>query len=82
MGHTFGWTGVLNDPVRRGSEISQTLQASRSAAAVFDGAAAYTLERCGADSPFAELAETAFREIVYELALQWDRRTTVTSVSA
>src|SRR5205085_6417647 len=26
MGHTFGWGGVLNDPVRRGAEVGQTLQ--------------------------------------------------------
>ena len=32
MGHTFNWGGVLNDPVRRGGEISATLQASRDGA--------------------------------------------------
>lgn len=82
MGHTFGWTGVSNDPVRRGPEVHQTLQASRDASAVFDRAANVALQQCGPDAEFAQLAETAFREVVFELGFQWDRRTIVPVVAA
>lgn len=82
MGHTFGWTGVLNDPVRRGLEVQQTLSASRGASAVFQRAAALALERLGPDASFSELAETAFREVVYDLALLFDRHSSVPVVAA
>ncbi len=77
MGHTFGWGGVLNDPVRRGPEVVQTLQASRDAAAAIDGAAAAALQQLGPDAPFLNLAEAAFRELAFELPLLFDRRTIV-----
>jgi glyoxylase-like metal-dependent hydrolase (beta-lactamase superfamily II) len=82
MGHTFGWNGVLNDPVRRGAEVHQTLQASRDVSGIFDRAAALALELRGMDAAFTELAQTAFEEVVYDLALQWDRRTRVPVVAA
>lgn len=77
MGHTFGWGGVLNDPVRRGPEIASTLQASRTAAAAIDHAASVALDTLGPDAPFAALAQAAFRELVYDLPITWDRRTDV-----
>jgi glyoxylase-like metal-dependent hydrolase (beta-lactamase superfamily II) len=82
MGHTFGWNGVLNDPVRRGAEVQQTLEASRDASAIFQGAAELALEQLGPDASFIELAEAAFREVVFDLALQFDRRTIVPVVAA
>ncbi len=75
MGHAFGWSGVLNDPVRRGPEIAQTLESSRRTSAVIERAAALALEQRGPDAPFVELAEIAFREMVYDLPITWDRRT-------
>jgi glyoxylase-like metal-dependent hydrolase (beta-lactamase superfamily II) len=77
MGHTFGWSGVLNDPVRRGPEIATTLESSRRVSAVIHQAAALALERHGPDAPFLELAETTFREMVYDLPITFDRRTVV-----
>jgi glyoxylase-like metal-dependent hydrolase (beta-lactamase superfamily II) len=77
MGHTFGWGGVLNDPVRRGGDIEQTLKASRDAAAAIDRAANEALQQLGPDAPFIELAEVAFRQLAFELPLLFDRRTIV-----
>jgi glyoxylase-like metal-dependent hydrolase (beta-lactamase superfamily II) len=77
MGHTFAWSGVLNDPVRQGPEVAETLRSSRAASAAIDQAVASALERHGPNAPFASLAETAFREMVFDLAIQWDRRTIV-----
>lgn len=77
MGHTFGWSGVLNDPVRRGPEIAQTLASSRRVSAVIEHAAALALELRGPEAPFAELAEVAFREMVYDVPITFDRRTVV-----
>ncbi len=82
MGHTFGWNGVSNAPVRRGTEIGQTLQASRDASAAFDRASAHALQKLGPDAPFLQLAEAAFRELVYDMPLQFDRRTVVPVVAA
>src|SRR6266542_5823905 len=47
MGHTFVWDGLLNDPVRRGPEVNQTLQASRDAGAAIDRAAREALRQLG-----------------------------------
>ena len=77
MGHTFGWSGVLNDPVRRGPEIARTLESSRRTSAVIERAAALALKRRGPDAPFVELAEIAFREMVYDLPITFDRQTVV-----
>lgn len=77
MGHTFGWSGVLNDPVRRGPEIAATLESSRRTSAVIERAAALALEQRGPDAPFIELAEIAFREMVYDLPITFDRQTIV-----
>lgn len=77
MGHTFGWTGVLNDPVRRGPEIGQTVQASRDASAAIDRAAASAIVKLGPEAPFLDLAQAAFRELVYDLPILFDRRTLV-----
>jgi glyoxylase-like metal-dependent hydrolase (beta-lactamase superfamily II) len=77
MGHTFGWGGVLNDPVRRGPEIAQTLDASRNAAAAIDHAAGVALERLGPSAPLKDLAPLAFSELVYDLPVLFDRRTMV-----
>ena len=77
MGHTFGWGGVLNNPVRTGSEIAATLDASRKASSAIDQAAKVALERLGPDATFLELCQAAFGELVYELAIVWDRRTVV-----
>jgi hypothetical protein len=77
MGHTFGWKGVLNHPVRQGPEIAQTLQACRDASAAIEHATTHALRQCGPDAPFAELAEVAFRELVFDLPLLFDRRTIV-----
>jgi glyoxylase-like metal-dependent hydrolase (beta-lactamase superfamily II) len=82
MGHTFGWDGVLNHPVRQGPEVVQTLQSSRNAFAVFQAAAAHALAECGPNAPFPRLAEVAFREVVCELPVRFDRRTTVPIVAA
>jgi hypothetical protein len=75
MGHTFGWDGVLNDPVRRGPEVAETLQASRLASAVIDHAAAEALRQLGPQASFAELTEAAFRELVFDLPIKFDRNT-------
>ena len=77
MGHAFGWSGVLNDPVRRGPEIAATIESSRRASAVIERAVALALERRGPDAPFLELAEIAFREMVYDLPITFDRQTVV-----
>jgi glyoxylase-like metal-dependent hydrolase (beta-lactamase superfamily II) len=77
MGHTFGWGGVLNDPVRHGPAIGETLRASRDASAALDRAAESALEKLGPHAPFIELAEAAFRELVFDLPLLFDRRTIV-----
>lgn len=82
MGHTFGWDGVSNAPVREGAEIGQTLQASRAAADAFDRAAAHALRQLGPRAAFAELAEAAFRELVFELPILFDRRTIVPIIAA
>jgi glyoxylase-like metal-dependent hydrolase (beta-lactamase superfamily II) len=82
MGHTFGWNGVSNSPVRHGPQIAQTLDASRNASAAFERAAAHALRELGPDAPFLELAQAAFRELVFELPLVWDRRTLVPVVAA
>lgn len=75
MGHAFAWSGVLNDPVRRGPEVAETLLASRRASAAIDQVVDYAIEKHGLDAPFGMLVDTAFRELVYELPIQWDRRT-------
>jgi glyoxylase-like metal-dependent hydrolase (beta-lactamase superfamily II) len=82
MGHTFGWDGVLNDPVRRGPEISQTLQSSRNASAAIDRAAVEALRQLGPQASFLDLAEAAFRELVFEMAIVFDRQTTVPPIAA
>src|SRR5439155_9288704 len=60
MGHTMGWGGVLNHPVRRGPEVAETLEASRWAAAIIERAVARALEQRGLEATFVELAEMAF----------------------
>jgi len=75
MGHTFGWDGVSNDPVRRGPEIAQTLQSSRDASAAIDHAAIEALRQLGPDASFVELTEAAFRELVFDLPIKFDRGT-------
>ena len=82
MGHTFAWTGVLNDPVRRGGEIAETLRSSHDAAAVITAAVDLALEKHGLQAAFKDLAEIAFREIVYTLPIPWDRRTVVPAAAA
>jgi glyoxylase-like metal-dependent hydrolase (beta-lactamase superfamily II) len=82
MGHTFGWDGVSNDPVRRGPEIGQTLQSSRDASAAIDHAAAEALRQLGPEATFTALAEAAFRELVFDLAIKFDRRTGVPVTAA
>jgi hydroxyacylglutathione hydrolase len=82
MGHTFGWDGVLNDPVRRGPEIAQTLLASRNAAAAIDRAAAEALRQLGPQASFSALAEAACRELVFNMPIQFDRRTIVNLTAA
>ena len=82
MGHTFGWSGVLNDPVRKGGEVTDTLRASRHASAAIDRAVAQVLEERGPEASFAELAEAAFREMGFDLAVQFDRQTIVPPGSA
>ena len=77
MGHTFGWNGVSNAPVRRGAAVKQTLQASREASAAIDHAAAEALRQLGPDASFSALAEAAFRELVFDLPILFDRRTIV-----
>ena len=77
MGHTFGQFGVLNDPVRRGPEIAETLEASRRVSWVIEQATTRALRLCGPKATFANLAETAFREMVYELPITFDRQTVV-----
>jgi glyoxylase-like metal-dependent hydrolase (beta-lactamase superfamily II) len=82
MGHTFGWSGVSNDPVRRGADVSSTLQASRDASAAIERAAAAALAKLGPTAPFLEVAEVAFREVVFELPVLFDRRTIVPPAAA
>lgn len=82
MGHTFGWGGVLNDPVRRGPEVGATLLASREAYAAIDRAAASAVESLGREAPFPEIAAAAFRELVFELPILFDRRTIVPPAAA
>lgn len=82
MGHTFGWGGVLNDPVRRGPEIAQTLQSSREASAAIDHAAVVALRQLGPEAGFVDLAEAAFRELVFDLPIQFDRRTIFPTTTA
>jgi glyoxylase-like metal-dependent hydrolase (beta-lactamase superfamily II) len=82
MGHTFAWDGVSNDPVRTGPEVAETLQASRNASAAIDRAAGHALGQLGADAPFIELAEAAFRELVFDLPIRFDRRTIVPPAAA
>jgi hydroxyacylglutathione hydrolase len=77
MGHTFGWGGVLNDPVRRGADVGRTLQASRDAASMIDRAATEALRQLGPEASFIELAEAAFRVLVFDLPVLFDRRTIV-----
>jgi glyoxylase-like metal-dependent hydrolase (beta-lactamase superfamily II) len=82
MGHTFGWGGVLNDPVRRGPEVGATLLASREAYAAVDRAAAAAVQKMGCEAQFREIAEVAFRELVFELPILFDRRTVVPAAAA
>ena len=82
MGHTFGWGGVLNDPVRRGAEVAETLQASRDASSAIDRAAVEALGQLGPEAPFIELAEAAFRDLAFSLPLLFDRRTIVPPAAA
>jgi hypothetical protein len=82
MGHTFGWDGVSNDPVRRGPDVGRTLQASRVASAAYDRAAVEALRQLGHEASFAELAVAAFREFAYDLPVQFDRRTIVPIAAA
>src|SRR5712691_7015084 len=82
MGHTFGWNGVLNDPVRYGPEIAQTLQASKTAAAAIDRAVAAALGQLGPEASFSALAEAACRELVFDMPIQFDRRTIVNLTAA
>lgn len=82
MGHTFGWSGVSNAPVRQGPDVARTLQSSRDAGAAIDHACSTALEKLGPDASFPELAEAAFRELVFDLPLLWDRRTTVPIAAA
>jgi glyoxylase-like metal-dependent hydrolase (beta-lactamase superfamily II) len=82
MGHTFGWDGVSNDPVRRGPDIVRTLKSSRDASDAIDRAAAEALRRLGPQAAFPELAEAAFRELVFELPIRFDRRTVVPMAAA
>jgi glyoxylase-like metal-dependent hydrolase (beta-lactamase superfamily II) len=82
MGHTFGFDGVSNDPVRRGPHITETLQSSRDASAAIDRAAAEALRQLGPRASFTELAEVAFRELVFDLPIRFDRRTIVPVTAA
>jgi hypothetical protein len=66
---------VSNDPVRSGADVGLTLQASRDAGSAIDRAAAEAVRRLGPEAPLASLVETAFRELVYELPLLFDRQT-------
>jgi len=75
MGHTFGWGGVANDPVRLGADVGLTLQASREAGAAIDRAAAEAVRRLGPEAPLAALVEAAFRELAFDLPLLFDRQT-------
>lgn len=82
MGHTFGWSGVSNAPVRQGPDVARTIQSSRDASAAIDHACATALEKLGPEAPFQQLAETAFRELVFDLPILWDRRTIVPVAAA
>jgi glyoxylase-like metal-dependent hydrolase (beta-lactamase superfamily II) len=82
MGHTFGWNGVSNAPVRYGDDIKLTIRASRDASSVIDRAVASALQRLGPDASFLELAQAAFHEIVFDLPVLFDRRSVVPAVAA
>jgi glyoxylase-like metal-dependent hydrolase (beta-lactamase superfamily II) len=82
MGHTFGWSGVSNEPVRRGPAIAETLASSRRASSAIDAAVGLALERHGVEAPFPVLAEAAFRELAFELPVLFDRRTVVPAGAA
>jgi glyoxylase-like metal-dependent hydrolase (beta-lactamase superfamily II) len=82
MGHTFGWNGVSNAPVRVGPDILATLQASRDASAVIERATAQALQQAGPEAAFLELAQIAFREMAFELPLVFDRQSVVPVVAA
>jgi glyoxylase-like metal-dependent hydrolase (beta-lactamase superfamily II) len=82
MGHTFGWNGVSNAPVRTGPDIAATLQASREASAAIERATVHALQELGPDAPFIDLAQAAFREMAYDLPLLFDRRSVVPVVAA
>lgn len=82
MGHTFGWSGVANDPVRRGPEVGQTLAASRQAGGAIDRAARVALDRLGHGVSFLDLAQAAYRELAFELPVLFDRRTIVPAGAA
>ena len=73
---------LLNDPVRHGPDVAETLRSSRRAGLAIDQAAALALELHGPDAPLARLAETAFRELAFELPLLFDRRTIVPPATA
>ena len=82
MGHTFGWSGVSNAPVREGPDVARTLQSSRDASAAIDRACATALEQLGPGASFEALAEAAFRQLVFDLPILWDRRTIVPVAAA
>jgi glyoxylase-like metal-dependent hydrolase (beta-lactamase superfamily II) len=82
MAHTFGASVVSNDPVRRGPQVAATLETSRQVAATIDRAAASAVAQLGPAAPFPLAAEAVFRELVYDLAITWDRRTTVPAGAA
>ena len=77
----LGW-GVERSGARAGADIKQTLQASRTASAAIDRAAAQALAQLGPEAPFIELAQAAFRELVFELPILFDRRTIVPPAAA
>ena len=82
MGHTFGWNGVSNAPVRQGPDVARTLQASRDASAVIEQATMLALQQLGPEAPFLELAQAAFREMALDLPLLFDRTSIVPVVAA
>jgi hypothetical protein len=45
-------------------------------------ASTHALQQLGPDAPFLELAQTAFREMVFDLPLVFDRRSIVPAVAA
>jgi glyoxylase-like metal-dependent hydrolase (beta-lactamase superfamily II) len=82
MGHTFGWTGVSNEPVRRGPAVAETLEASRRASSAIASAVGVAIDRHGVEAAFPVLAEAAFRELAFELPVLFDRRTVVPAGAA